>query len=75
MKNKKREKSVCPRCHHPGFKLLPWDESRPAKPVFSCDKCQNTWSSGRDGREYIKGVMNPEIAEATLRSYENWRSK
>lgn len=58
------KKPKCGICNHPGFKALDYDdELRPVKLVFQCDKCKNSWSSGRTGKDLVNFAINKEEAK------------
>ena len=70
----KEKKPACPCCRHPGFKLKPWTEEAPFKPIFECDKCRHQWSFGRDGGVYSHKVMNKNETKEILSKFKNFNS-
>ena len=50
-------KPCCAKCLHPGFRRVEMPDTD-GRPFFKCDRCDHSWSSGRDGRPYLGHEMN-----------------
>lgn len=73
MNNKKR---CCPRCKQPNnFKILNYSSDRPIKPVFECNKCEDQWSYGYDGGDFLNFVTNKKDIPEIILKYNQINQK
>ena len=47
----------CPRCLHLGWDLIA--VAADGRPRFRCQRCGETWTSGKDGGAYLAAAKKP----------------